>query len=416
MSSLATSSVSETPLRSLGAWEELYWRYASTVSGVSGFALAMEVEGPTSVEQWRRALDRVQRSQPLFSVIIEDVPGGRPVFRSVADAPIPMRTRSIEGARWEDEAAREVGEAFRGDERPPLRSVLLHDPDRAILVLACHHAISDGASLAAAMLDLFRALHGEEIVGHPVPASIEDELDVSAPPPGGMPPLPPLAGPPMELRRDAPLPTVTSLILSEARTTAIRDGARRNGTTVQGVLGVAVASVRRRVNPGWGARSVQLMSSIDPRRHLGLAEGSALYAQSITTSLDADDAARFWDEARYLSRALRSAVGRDTAVLVATALAAAVAPSIDDEGGVAFLGGAFSCDLGLTNVGAIEAPRSAGGLTLTSFWGPSVLIGIVGEQTVGAATIGGRLHLTHTTREPIPNLLDAAIQVLEARL
>jgi len=56
-------------VRNLGAFEEIYWLYNQL--GAHGFAYAMEVDGPTIVADWRSALDAVQRSQPFFSVRIE---------------------------------------------------------------------------------------------------------------------------------------------------------------------------------------------------------------------------------------------------------------------------------------------------------------------------------------------------------
>ena len=67
-------------VRNLGAFEEIYWLYNQ--SGSQAFAFAMEVEGTTTVTDWRAALDAVQQSRPFFSVRIEPNTGGVPFFRS----------------------------------------------------------------------------------------------------------------------------------------------------------------------------------------------------------------------------------------------------------------------------------------------------------------------------------------------
>ncbi|HMF64117.1 MAG TPA: hypothetical protein VK608_08530 [Edaphobacter sp.] len=44
-------------------------------------------------------------------------------------------------------------------------------------------------------------------------------------------------------------------------------------------------------------------------------------------------------------------------------------------------------------------------LEIETLWTPSALRGIEGEQTLGAVTVNGSLHLTHTSSKPIPGLL-----------
>jgi len=55
---------------------------------------------------------------------------------------------------------------------------------------------------------------------------------------------------------------------------------------------------------------------------------------------------------------------------------------------------------------------SFGGFKLESLWGPSVFVGIEGEQMIGAATLNGGIHLLHTSYIPILKLL----QTMEATL
>src|ERR1700710_2685415 len=71
--------------RNLGAFEEIYWLYNQL--GAHGFAYAMEVDGPTIVDEWQSALDAIQRSHPFFSVCIEPNGGAVPFFRHVDGAP-----------------------------------------------------------------------------------------------------------------------------------------------------------------------------------------------------------------------------------------------------------------------------------------------------------------------------------------
>ena len=48
-------------IRSLGAFEEIYWLFSQT--GPKGFAYAAEIEGRTIVDAWRKAIDQVQQRE-----------------------------------------------------------------------------------------------------------------------------------------------------------------------------------------------------------------------------------------------------------------------------------------------------------------------------------------------------------------
>jgi hypothetical protein len=66
---------------------------------------------------------------------------------------------------------------------------------------------------------------------------------------------------------------------------------------------------------------------------------------------------------------------------------------------------AFNAQVMFTNLGRIPFDSTFGPLTLESLWAPVALRGIEGEQTLGAVTVNGSLHLTHTSPAPIPGLL-----------
>jgi hypothetical protein len=91
-------------VRNLGAFEEIYWLYNQL--GTHGFAYAMEVDGSTTVADWRSALDAIQRSNPFFSVNIEPNNGSVPFFRYGDGAPIPLRVvDGMSGSSWQEEMA-----------------------------------------------------------------------------------------------------------------------------------------------------------------------------------------------------------------------------------------------------------------------------------------------------------------------
>jgi hypothetical protein len=68
----------------------------------------------------------------------------------------------------------------------------------------------------------------------------------------------------------------------------------------------------------------------------------------------------------------------------------------------------------VSNLGVLPFETSFGRFKLESLWGPSVFVGIEGEQMIGAATLNGAIHLSHTSYTPIPNLLQTIETTLES--
>jgi NRPS condensation-like uncharacterized protein len=76
-------------------------------------------------------------------------------------------------ASWEDEMGKEVSTMISADHAPLLGTVLIHEAERSIFIIAAHHSISDGISMAAALCDLGRALSGEYLERRPMLPSPE---------------------------------------------------------------------------------------------------------------------------------------------------------------------------------------------------------------------------------------------------
>jgi hypothetical protein len=73
---------------------------------------------------------------------------------------------------------------------------------------------------------------------------------------------------------------------------------------------------------------------------------------------------------------------------------------------------AFNAQVMLSNLGRLPFDSTFRRLKLETFWAPSALRGIEGEQTIGAVTVNNSLHLTHTSPAPIPRLLAGMEEVL----
>ena len=72
----------------------------------------------------------------------------------------------------------------------------------------------------------------------------------------------------------------------------------------------------------------------------------------------------------------------------------------------------FNAQVMFSNLGRLPFDSTFGPLKLESLWAPCALRGIEGEQTLGAVSVNGSLHLTHTSPAPIPGLLAGVEEVL----
>ena len=93
-------------------------------------------QGFTKVQSWRDALDAVQRRHPILSTSINKNEEGQPALYQVDAVPIPLRVvdGSVQG-HWELEVDREMAVSFTPEQAPLIRSVLIHKPQSAVLIL-----------------------------------------------------------------------------------------------------------------------------------------------------------------------------------------------------------------------------------------------------------------------------------------
>jgi hypothetical protein len=80
-----SASVTTKVLRPLGQLEQWLWR--PDQDRLRHFVFAAQVEGQTTIEGWRAALDAVQRRHPLLSLCIKTDENFVPYFRQVIGAP-----------------------------------------------------------------------------------------------------------------------------------------------------------------------------------------------------------------------------------------------------------------------------------------------------------------------------------------
>ncbi|CAG4923234.1 hypothetical protein LMG31841_05264 [Paraburkholderia saeva] len=75
---------------------------------------------------------------------------------------------------WEREAAVEMSTRFQPGDAPSLRATVVLRPESAVLMLAVHHTIADGVSIAHALTDLLRLMADEPLDAATLSPSLED--------------------------------------------------------------------------------------------------------------------------------------------------------------------------------------------------------------------------------------------------
>ena len=384
------------------------------------FSMAAHVEGSTTISGWRAALDELQERHPLLSVGI-DAKNGTPHFRRVPNATIPLRVaRNTSLSNWPQEIANELATPFDPRQAPLLRSVLIQSEGESVFILTAHHSIADGLSVAYAVRDVLQALSGETLeLLSPMPAQEplvymsqggSDTLDCpaqSAPPPEGRP---------IGFRAlNGSLPNVDALRLTPEFTSKLVERSRKERTTVHGALCAALTLAGREVSSNWTSAPVRILSPFNMRKQLGIGEDCGLFVWAGIVPVEPNAHAGFWDLARYAKNVLMSKQSLQDVAIEMAGLEQAMSGGADVSMASQILAQGFPCELLLTNLGCLSSCRfDRGSVKLKALWGPAVLMGFQGEQTVGVTTANGSLCLLHSSFSPLPSLLQHAEELLSS--
>jgi len=401
-------------VRPLGAFEEFLWLYDQT--SPLHFALAAKLEGHTTISEWRRALDSLQKRHPFFSVYIEKDGSAVPNFRQDSSASIPLRV--VQGAnvakRWELEVELELAIPFNAGQAPLVRAVLLLEGQQAVCILVIHHSISDGRSVAFVIRDLLQALAGKPIDPLPVLPSLEDLLGITSTDfvPTKAPAQKPPGKPLVYVDKKETRPQVRSLTLSTELTGEIRKRAREEGTTVHGALSAAIALAYREINDRFSEEPVRVLSPIDMRNMLGLGDDCALLVAAAVVAIEPDSSTTFWQIAS--GSTARLSVARTPEAITASKYGfhqlMKQGVNVSTPGAMAAEG--FAHEITLTNLGNLAYETDFGKLKLEAVWGPGVSASTAGTHTIGVTTTNGSLKRLQTTFEEPGSLLEATEEIL----
>ena len=178
---------------------------------------------------------------------------------------------------------------------------------------------------------------------------------------------------------------------------------------------MAAAGMAAREAPGYcSGRDLHLCSTISNRRMLGTPEDCGVFFTACGFALEEGRGREFWDLARAVKDTLRTVQSEDGAKAVLAAVGEVVRTCEDALSGGEQGARLFRFDLHVSNLGAIKIPTCYGRLSLRQVWGPAVLVGYEGEQTLGVSTVNGRLCLLHTSHSPLDGFLKQVEEILSA--
>jgi NRPS condensation-like uncharacterized protein len=410
---------SKTEVRALGAREHMFWLMDQ--KHPVHLTVTAEVKGITKAQNWRNALDALQKRHPILSTSIKRNEEGQPALYQVDAAPIPLRV--VDGSvqeHWELELDREMALPFTLEQAPLIRTVLIHKPQSAVLIIIAHHAIADGMALVFLIRDLLQVLSGEQIEVFSFSSSGEELLNklpkseeivqAEASQAGA-----PAAEPALYREDDGLAPRATARKLDENLTAALRERARREGTTVQGALCAALVLAGRKTSSTWRKQSVRVMSPVNARAHLGAGEACGLYlGAGAMIRFQPGASGDFWELARFSKQKISPSQTFQSLSTSLHGLEAIMTKDMDVERAAQIAAGAFARELMVSNLGQIPYGSEFGRLRLEAVWGPTALQGLEGEQNVGVATTNGALRLLHASYALIPQLLENTELILRA--
>jgi NRPS condensation-like uncharacterized protein len=407
----ATKSKKE--VRALGAMERLFWLMDQ--NHPVHLTVTAEVKGFTKVQSWRDALDAVQGRHPVLSTSIKRNEEGQSALYQADAAPIPLRV--VDGSfpgRWELELEREMALPFTPEQAPLIRSVLIHKPQSAVLIMIAHHAIADGMALVFLIRDLLQVLSGGQIEPLSFNSSAEELLSTLPEGEEVVQVGAPQAEPALYREDDGLTPRSTARKLDENLTATLKERARREGTTVQGALCAALVLAGRKTSSTWRNQSVRVMSPINVRAHLGAGEACGLYLCGGMVPFQPGDSRAFWELARFAKKEISPSQTFQALSTSLHRLEAIMTKDMDVETAAQISAGAFARDLMVSNLGQMPYESEFGKLKLEAVWGPTALQGLDGEQNVGIATTNGAIRLLHASYSLIPHLLENAELILRA--
>jgi hypothetical protein len=371
-----------------------------------------EVEGPTMVGEWRRALGAVRERYPLLSVRIRKEPGERPYFETRPDAVIPLHVVPLEEADLDYLVAQETVTSFEYGDGPLARVTLCYSPEYCAVVFSAHHAITDGKTNVQIVEDLIAAVSGESLGARlPVVPALGEFFGLGEPGPY-VEVSAAAKAPASYVRFDLPAPRVERHHLEASDLKAVCATANEEGTTVHGALLAAFFLAGRALAESWRTSPVVWLSPMDLRPMLNLYGIPGAIVGIHVSVMQPSDNPPFWEFARALKKDMLPSQTKEVMAKGVKALRERVEREGDpDDTNTINPKGAFKHELMISNYGDPGVRTRFGRLTLRALY-PSVLSGFGDTQSISMITVGGTLYISHASRQLLRSLVEDALAIL----
>jgi hypothetical protein len=201
------------------------------------------------------------------------------------------------------------------------------------------------------------------------------------------------------------MPQAEGIKLTAEQTTALQRRAREEGVTIHAAISAALTIAARAIDESWRNNPLRIMSPAEIRDVLGLKEQCMVSFAGGEISIAPGGSMTLWEIARFAKDGLSAVKSKENISRMIDLQFGAVSSNLTVEQASELKRNAFNAQVMLTNLGRLPFDSTFGPLRLEALWAPSALRGIEGEQTLGAVTVNGSLHLTHTSPAPIPGLL-----------
>jgi hypothetical protein len=400
-------SISPQKIRDLDCFEEMFWLFEQNFPLYH--VLAVEVEGATTVDEWRAGLSAVQRRYPHLSACIRKEPGKRPYFARTEGVAVPLRVEA-----WTDklvlheEMEKELEGSFGDGSGPLIRVKLFHGPKRSALLLSVHHSAFDGKTSLLVLQDLLAAMAGEDIGEMVEATSLSSLFGETEPEPYTKILVDEVVAPKDGLLPNLPKVQVNRLVLSREETTTLIERAKKEQTTVHSALVAALASAGARYSKDWPAKAVRCMSPVDVRRIFGVPEAAGVLIPVAFQTFDAESDLPFWVKARAVREALAHGITKEYARDFLKGLKEMVAEEMPARRILELSAASNGHELMVTNYAGYKMRTEFGSLKVIS-----AFTGSVGRaQKVSVITVNGRLGMTLVNMNPFPTLLEDAREIL----
>jgi hypothetical protein len=208
------------------------------------------------------------------------------------------------------------------------------------------------------------------------------------------------------------MPYVEGINLTTEDTNALQRRAHEEGVTIHAAISSALAIAGRAIDESWRNNPLRIMSPAEIRDVLGLKDQCMVSFGGGETSFAPDGSTTFWDLARFAKHGLAAVKSTENISRMIDLQSAAVSSNLTVEQASQLKRNAFNAQVMFSNLGRLPFDSTFGPLKLETLWAPVALRGIEGEQTLGAVTVNGSLHLTHTSPRPVTGLLAGIEEVL----